>query len=125
MPTPRILSLIGSAALVMSLLCSCNEARTPPIARRDALSDRTVREVTVIKVWDQVENRVDGMNDPNVSHVVEVDVASGDDKGTQLTFPFDAWSTGKRPPAVGSTVMMCPADWVRRDPRSNGRPFNE
>lgn len=113
--------LLGSLAV----LTGCNESRVPPTSRGEALQDNEVREVKVIKVWDQGEDRLDsGDGDPHISHYIEVDVLSGKDKGKSLTLPYDEWNVGKAPPATGSTVMVAPMDWVRRDPNSQGRPYN-
>ncbi len=118
-------ALLLAASLVLVVLAACNDARVPPTARAAALHDRTVREVRVVKVWDQVSDRLDADGDPHVSHYIEVDVVSGPDAGKQFTLPFDTWNVGKPPPAVGAVLVMAPADWVQRDPRSQGRAFGE
>lgn len=115
--------LLLTICLGLSLaLAACNEPRVPPTARGEALSDRGVREVTVVKVWDQSSDRIDGGGDPHISHYIEVDIVSGPDKGTKLTLPYDEWNVGKLPPVKGTTLLMTPADWVQLSPSSQGRP---
>jgi len=112
------------ALVVLVGLSSCDEPRVPPIPRHEAMADRTVREVKIIKVWDQSGNRMSDAGDPHVSHWIEVDIVSGDEQGHPMTLPYDNWSVGEEPPAKGTVLLMAPADWVRRNPKSQGRPFN-
>ncbi len=112
-------------AVLLTLVAGCNDSRVPPTPRASALQDKEVREVKVVKVWDQGTDRLDaGGGDPHISHYIEVDVLTGSDKGKALTLPYDEWNVGKAPPVAGQTVMVAPMDWVRRDPNSQGRPFN-
>jgi hypothetical protein len=66
---------------------------------------------------------MDNSGDPHVSHYVEVDIVSGKEKGTRMTLPYDEWNVGEAPPSKGTILMMAPADWVKRNPKSQGRPF--
>ena len=110
------------AALV--LLTACNNPRVPPIPRSEALRDTTVRQVRVVKVWDQVSDRMEADGDPHISHYIEVDVVGGQDDGKKLTLPFDAWNAGTPPPAVGTVITMAAADWVRPNAKGKtGRQF--
>jgi hypothetical protein len=125
--TSRMLGAMRAAALLLSaaalaFLGACTDTRVPPTARAVALSDNGVREVKIVKLWNQSGDRI-GENDPHISHYIEVDVLSGEGAGKPLTLPYDTWNVGKPPPAVGTVVVMAPADWVRRDPVSQGRPF--
>ena len=108
---------------ILLVLSSCNEPRVPATMRGEALRDRAVREVKVVKIWDQGTDRISADSDPHVSHYIEVDVVSGADAGEKLTLPYDAWNVGKEPPARGTVLLMAPADWVQRDPLSQGRQF--
>ncbi len=122
---PALCCLAVLLAGMLALLTGCNDARVPPTPRAEALQDKEVREVLVVKVWDQGTDRLGGNNgDPHVSHYIEVDVLSGPGKGKPLTLPYDEWNVGKAPPANGAKLMMAPMDWVRRDPNSQGRPYN-
>lgn len=109
--------------LGLILLAGCNSSRVPPIGRGEALRDRIPREVRVVKVWDQVDDRLDGPTDPQISHYIEVDVLDGPEVGKPMTLPYDRWNTGKEPPSRGDRLVMAPSDWVTRDPRTNGRPY--
>lgn len=115
--------LLIVSLVVLSGLTGCNDPRVPPLPRNEAINDRTVREVKIIKIWDQSEGRMDNAGDPHISHYIEVDVVSGDEKGTKLTLPYDEWNVGEAPPAKGTTLLVAPADWVKRNPKSQGRPF--
>jgi hypothetical protein len=117
------LAVCTMGIVIAAALTSCDDPRVPPIPRSEALGDRTVREVKVIKVWDQTGNRMNNSGDPHVSHFVEVDIVSGDEKGTRMTLPFDEWNVGEAPPSKGTILMIAPADWVKRNPKSQGRPF--
>ncbi len=118
------LGLCTIGVVVVVGLSGCDEPRVPPLARNEALSDHTVREVTIVKVWDQTGNRMNSGGDPHVSHFVEVDIVSGAEKGTRMTLPFDEWNVGQAPPNKGTTLLIAPADWVKRNPKSQGRPFD-
>jgi hypothetical protein len=112
--------------LLVPLLCgltACNEPRVPATSRSDSLTNRTPLAVEVVKVWNQATNRVEGDNDPHVSHYIEVDVVDGPQAGTKLTLPYDAWNVGKEPPERGTRLVIAPADWVQRNNASTGRPF--
>lgn len=113
----------GLLGILILGLVACSEPRVPPIPRGDALADRVIREVTVIKVWDQSTDRLGDAGDPHISHYIEVDVVSGAEKGTRMTLPYDEWNVGQAPPAKGRTLLIAPADWVQRSPTSQGRPF--
>lgn len=115
--------LLTFGFIVLVGLTGCDDPRVPPLPRNEALSDRTVREVKIVKIWDQSGNRMDNAGDPHVSHYIEVDVISGDEKGTKLTLPYDEWNVGEAPPSKGTTLLVAPADWVKRNPKSQGRPF--
>lgn len=116
-------SLLTITFFVLAGLTGCDDPRVPPIARNEAISDRTPREVKIIKIWDQTGSRMGSGGDPHVSHYIEVDIVSGDEKGTPMTLPYDEWNVGEAPPAKGTTLMIAPADWVKRNPKSQGRPF--
>lgn len=109
--------------LGLVLLTGCSSARVSPIDRGQALRDRTPREVKVVKVWDQVNDRLDGPTDPQISHYIEVDVLDGPEAGKPMTLPYDRWNTGKEPPSRGDRLVVAPMDWVSRDPHTNGRPY--
>ena len=112
--------------LMLAVAClagGCGGPRQPAISRVDALHDVKPREFKVIKVWDEVRDNMDTGRDPHISHVIEVEVLSGPDQGRQLTLPYDEWNVGKAPPTEGERVVIAPADWVKRDPDSKGRPF--
>ena len=115
--------LLTVCLLVLVGLTGCDDPRVPPLPRNEALNDRTVREVKIIKIWDQTGKRMSNAGDPHVSHYIEVDVVSGDEKDTKLTLPFDEWNVGEAPPSKGTILVMAPADWVKRNPKSQGRPF--
>jgi hypothetical protein len=111
---------------LLVLLAACNDPRVPPISRSDALRDTTVRQVRVVKVWDQVSDRMEADGDPHISHYIEVDVVGGQDDGKKLTLPFDAWNAGIQPPEVGTVLTMCAADWVKPNPKGKtGRQFGD
>lgn len=111
------------ALCLLFLLTGCNEPRTPAISRSESLRDRAPLQVRVVKVWNQSTDRIESDNDPHVSHFIEVDVIAGERKGDKLTLPFDAWNVGREPPSRGTELVIAPADWVQRDPRSKGREF--
>lgn len=114
----------GIAILVLiAALSACGGPRVAPTRRSDALADARPREMRVIKVWDQLTDGTDESRDENVSHVIEVEVLSGEEQGKVMALPYDEWNVGRRPPAAGERVMSSPADWVRRNPDSRGRPF--
>lgn len=115
--------LLPLALPVLLLLTACSSARVPPISRGEAQRDHIPREVRVVKVWDQVSNRLDGPVDPQISYYIEVDVLDGPEAGKPMTLPYDRWNTGKEPPSKGDRLMMSPADWVLRDPQTKGRPY--
>jgi hypothetical protein len=108
--------------MVVLALSACGGPREKPMPRSEALQDATPREMRVVKVWDQVEDSMDLDRDENVSHVIECEVLSGPDQGKVLALPYDEWNVGHRPPRAGERVVVAPADWVRRDPNSHGRP---
>jgi hypothetical protein len=109
--------------VVLAALSSCGGPRVDPTSRTQALSDREPREMRVVKVWDQVAEGMDLDRDENVSHLIEVEVTDGPEKGRAMTLPYDEWNVGKRPPRAGDRVLIAPADWVKRSPTSSGRPF--
>ncbi len=110
--------------LPVLLLAACGQhPRVDPFPRMAALRDREPREVKVVRVWDQVSDRIEEGADPHVSHWIEVDVLAGPGAGSPMTLPYDQWNTGKAPPAEGDRLMMCPAEWVSRDNRTPGRPY--
>ena len=115
----RTLSLL----MAVLLLAACGGARVPPTARSQAMLDREPREVKVVKVWDQISDRLEESADPHISHFIEVDVVSGPGAGKPMTLPYDQWNTGRVPPSAGDRLMMAPSDWVARDPRTPGRPY--
>ncbi len=119
----RLLSLATPLALALCLAGCGNAARTPPLNRGQALAQTEVLELKVIKVWNVVTDALDHDREPGISHYVEVDVLSGSSAGKQLTLPFDEWNVGKHPPAVGTTIVAAPSDWVKRAKDSRGRPM--
>jgi len=113
-------------ALLASILClvGCGgEARTKPLNRSQAIAKTEVLEVKVVKVWDVVVDALDHDREPGISHYVEVDVLSGSSAGKQMTLPYDEWNVGGPPPEAGTTLVMAPADWVKRSKDSRGRPI--
>lgn len=121
---PRIPAALLAAFLLLLALAGCgNQSRTPPLTRAQAAARTEVLEMKIVKVWDVVSDALDHDREPGISHCVEVDVISGSSAGKQLTLPYDEWNVGKPPPAVDSTVVAAPADWVRRGKDSRGRPF--
>lgn len=123
MPRLPAFWLLTISLVVLAGLAGCDDPRVPPLARNEAINDRTPREVKIIKIWDQTDSRMNNGGDPHVSHYIEVDILSGDEKGTPMTLPYDEWNVGEAPPAKGTTLMIAPADWVKRNPKSQGRPF--
>ena len=116
-------ALLPLLAVVAVVLAACQEARVPPTTRAQALRDREHREVKVVRVWDQVGERLEQGADAHVSHYIEVDVLAGPGVGKPLTLPYDQWNTGRPAPQVGDRLLMAPADWVLRDARTPGRPY--
>lgn len=114
--------LLTAVALLALASCGGEDTRVPPMVRAVALTDSAIREVKIVKLYVQAAERI-GDADPKISHYIDVDVLSGDGAGKPLILPYDMWNVGKPPPAVGTVVVMCPADWVRRDPEKQGRPF--
>jgi hypothetical protein len=118
-----VLALVTLAILVLVSGCGGGEARSRPLNRGQAAARTEVMELKVVKVWDVVSDALNHDREPGISHYIEVDVLSGSAAGTPLTLPFDEWNVGGRPPAEGTTVVVAPADWVRRAKDSRGRPF--
>jgi hypothetical protein len=111
--------------LALAVLAGCGpETRTPPLQRNQALARTEVLELKVVKVWDVVADALDHSREAGISHIVEVDVLSGPSAGTQLALPYDDWNVGKAPPTEGTTVVVAPADWVKRGKTSKGQPFS-
>ncbi len=126
----RILILISHAFLLVAIaacvsggLVGCNSPRVAPTPRAKAIQDTEPREMRVVKVWDQVAEGMDVDRDENVSHLIEVEVLSGPHQGETMTLPYDEWNVGKKPPRAGDRVVVAPADWVKRDANSHGRPM--
>ncbi len=105
----------------LAALTACGGPRETPMTRAQAMAATTPRVFKVIKVYDRVEDAIQAPDhDLGVSHYIEVDPLDG--IGGRLLLPFDTWNTGKVPPEAGARVVLAPADWVRRDPTSAGRP---
>jgi hypothetical protein len=120
-PAAKALCLLALAVVALPVAGCQREARTPPITRAEALRRTEVLELRVIKVWDLVVDALDHDRDPQISHLVEVDVLSGPQAGSQLTLPLDSWNV--KPPEAGSVVVIAPADWVRPARDGRTRPF--
>ncbi|MBA2480401.1 MAG: hypothetical protein H0V44_07045 [Planctomycetes bacterium] len=118
----RLHSLVLGFAIIL-LLAACGGPRVKPISRSAALSDPQPREMRVVKVWDQVTEGMDLDRDENISHLIEVEITDGPEKGTVMTLPYDEWNVGQRPPRAGDRVVLAPADWVKRSATSTGRPY--
>ena len=109
------------------LLAGCGGERDDStiVTRTQAMADATPREMQVITVYDQVTDIMNPDHDENISHMIEVEILSGEGQGKHFVFPYDEWNTGRHPPAVGARVVCAPADWVKRDPDSHGKPFED
>lgn len=118
----RILAALVAAPLLLLTGCG-TQTRTQPLTRSQASARTDVLEMKIVKVWDVVSDALDHDREPGISHCIEVDVMSGSGAGKQLALPYDEWNVGKPPPAVDSTVVAAPADWVRRGKDTRGRPF--
>ncbi len=111
--------------LATALLSGC--AREEPVtllSHDQAMQDDRPRQVHVLRITDQVEDGSGDNRDVDVSHWVKVRVLDGPGQGTLLLLPYDDWNVGRPPPRAGTDLVVAPADWVRRAPDSQGRPFH-
>ncbi|MEK7413228.1 MAG: hypothetical protein AAB263_07915 [Planctomycetota bacterium] len=116
-----LLPLLGLCVLLVG--CSTSrEFRVPAYNRNQALARTEVMELKVIKVWSVTGDALDHDRELGISHYIEVDVIGGTQAGNMLSLPYDEWNVGKAPPAEGSTVIVAPADWVKRAKDTKGRP---
>lgn len=115
--------LLPALALALALSGCGNTARTTPLTKEQALSRTEVLEMKVVKVWDVVTDALDHDRDPQVTHIIEVDVLSGSLAGKPLALPFDTWNVNRDPPVEGTTVVAAPADWIKRSRNSKGSAF--
>jgi len=113
--------------LTILLLPGCGGQRDTAtiVSRTQALADVVPKEMLVTHVYDSVTDIVNPDHDENISAMIEVSILSGDDQGKDFVYPFDEWNVGHKPPQVGERVVLAPADWVRLDPDSHGKPFDE
>ncbi len=108
-----------SQLLLLLLLSSCGpEGRE--IAREEALEWRAPIHCRIREVYDVLDLR--RSTDPNTTHLIEVEIVSGDDAGELLVLPYDEWSVGRKPPSAGRDMVFPPASWVRKSADSRGRP---
>ncbi len=124
--TPTAMRLILCLCVAFFPLIACGERgpKAPQVSTNAALGDKKPRQMKVTKVWNLVDDHVrpkDGNN--SISHMIEVDILTGDKAGTTATLPYDEWMAGAAPPSVGDTVTASPNDWVARNPKSKGRPY--
>ncbi|MBA3699517.1 MAG: hypothetical protein H0W78_11775 [Planctomycetes bacterium] len=116
-----------SAVLIMLalLLAGCDSPRTTMMDKTEAKRDERVLRVRVVKVYDN--RNLDYVREPNISHIVDVDVLDGPTEliGKPLALPFDMFYTAKPPPQVGEEVVTTPAAWVTRNSGGKQRAFGQ
>ncbi|MCS6970416.1 MAG: hypothetical protein RMM29_06485 [Planctomycetota bacterium] len=120
----RRCSLAVLAAYALLAACAAPGPRVPPWTRAQALAATEPLEVTIVRVWDTVRDAVREGREPGISHIIEVEVRSGEQAGQRLALPYDEWNVGAPPPRAGRTLVIAPADWVRRAKDTRGRPFS-
>ena len=76
-------------------------------------------EMRIISIYDGLRYS----REPHVTHLVGVEIIDGPAAviGKRITLPYDKYNTGKEPPAAGTTVLIAPADWLKRNGRTFGR----
>ena len=122
----RYVPLILPLLLVLVLPgCGGQRDNATIVTRTEALADAVPKEMLVTHVYDSVTDIVNPDHDENISAMIEVTILSGDDQGKDFVYPFDEWNVGRKPPQVGERVVLAPADWVKLDPDSHGKPFDE
>lgn len=112
-------------ALLILALAGCVQPRSAPLTWAVASRDRVPRQVVVVKVWDDLSERVEGLErDGRISHFVELDVLRPGEPPDPATWPYDEESTGRPPPSAGDQLVVSPADFLlptshlqRRAPR--------
>ncbi len=102
-------------------LAGCGPRETPTTVST-AMSSTTPRVYRVIKVYDRVDDDIQAPDhDPAITKYIEVERLDG--PGGRELLPYDEWNTGRPPPEAGQRVVIAPADWVKRNPDSVGRPI--
>ena len=107
------------------LLAGCSGPRTTMVPKDEAKRDERVLRVRVVQVYDN--RNLEYVREPNVSHIVDVDVLDGptDLIGKPLALPFDLFYVAKPPPQAGAEVVITPADWVTRNRAGKARAFGQ
>lgn len=122
--TRQLLPLLPAIFLVCSCLmlggCFNRGPDTPLVTHEQARTLRDPWRMKIVRIWDGVQYS----RDPNTTHLVEARVLDGaaQVQGRIFTFPYDAWSVGKEPPARGTTIMASPYDFIRVHADSHGAP---
>lgn len=100
--------------LLLGLAACSREPRSQPLAWPQAIRDRVPREVTVRRVWDDVEDRLDSApHDGRVTHWVEVEIAGDGTETAYAVWPFDSMATRRLPPRPGTTLIIAPCEWLQ------------
>ncbi len=111
--------------IVALLLSGCDGPRTTMVPKNEARRDERVMRVQVVQVYDN--RNLDYIREPNVSHIIDVDVLDGPPEliGKSLALPFDMFYVAKPPPRVGEEVVTTPAAWVTRNVGGKQRAFGQ
>lgn len=117
------LVVLGVALLPWTLTGCAQPERPVVVTRLEAMDDIRPRRVHVVKVFDQVYDATDAPRDESVGYEVQVRILDGPEQGRLMLWPFDDWNVGHLPPHPGTDLVVAPADWVRRNPASQGRPY--
>jgi len=123
---PRLLA----AGLIALLLSACQRGpEQESVPYRQAARWMMPMTVRVVKTWDLVRVRVEGVR-PEVTHLVEVEVLVPPapkpgqpvvQAGDTLVLPFDSYARQSYPPERGDQMTITAAEFVLPDPRSHKR----
>ncbi len=120
--TTRFLTLALGCLLVLS---SCGGPRATLVPIKEALRDTRVMRLEIVNVYNN--KNLDYTTEFHVSHVIDATVLDGPNNliGQPIVLPYDLFNVAKPPPLPGETVIVAPADWVKRNSAGKAREFGQ
>lgn len=104
--------------LILLTLAACTGPRSPVVPRERALTWHRPMELRILEIHDGLHHS----RDPNVSHLIEAEILTGDGAGKEITFPYDEWSSELRLPSAGDKLVVAPSQWILPGKNSRGKP---